>query len=71
MSYLTRVGFFLFLGGGIVIVCRFFVCLFCFLFFNTSGTISGSGACKQGLVESGCSSTKKKSGFRTFRDRND
>lgn len=56
MSYLIRVGFFF-----------FFVCLF----FNTSGTISGSGACKHGLVESGCSSTKKKSGFRTFRDRND
>lgn len=66
MSYLIRVGFFFFFGE--VIVCRsfLFVC-----FFNTSGTISGSGACKHGLVESGCSSTKKKSGFRTFRDRND
>lgn len=66
MSYLIRVGFFFLFWGGYCLPL-FFVCLF----FNTSGTISGSGACKHGLVESGCSSTKKKSGFRTFRDRND
>lgn len=67
MSYLIRVGVFSFLGRLLSAALFLFVCLF----FNTSGTISGSGACKHGLVESGCSSTKKKSGFRTFRDRND